>query len=147
MLISLGPAVVELPFLYILSFQGRRAPHKTKSVTMNLNIINKDCTEWDKDTWNDAYRQYCLTNMFGPKTKREYFDMVTANHKRLKEQSEPLSDELSTSWLRGFKNARLWAKKHGCNRDGVLDVDVTPAINIKELADDVREIQWKLAQR
>jgi len=114
---------------------------------MNLNLINLDCSEWSKADWVDAYSQYCLTNMFGPKTKREYYDFVMNNHKRLKSAREPLSEELRNKWSNGFKNATVWAKKRKCNMYGEDISNNRPEINLEELQDDVRDIQWQLAQK
>ena len=85
---------------------------------LNLNIVNKYCDEWDKQTWQDAYDGYCKNNMFGQMTKREYFEFVKDRHKRLKLAEQPLSDELRDKWTIGKRNARLWAKKHGCDMNG-----------------------------
>ena len=85
---------------------------------MNLNLINLEPAQWDKATWQDAYAQYCQHNMFGEKTKREYYDMVIANFAKIAPQS--LSDELKRKWTIGKRNARLWAKKHGCDMNGRL---------------------------
>lgn len=89
---------------------------------MNLNLINFDCTEWSRSDWQDAYDQYCQRNMFGKKTKREYYDMVVANFVKITPQ--PLSDELKHKWTIGKRNARLWAKKHGCDMNGRLLIDI-----------------------
>lgn len=89
---------------------------------MNLNLVNLDCTEWSRSDWQDAYDQYCQHNMFGKKTKREYYDMVVANFAKINPQ--PLSDELKEKWTRGFWNAALWAKKHGCDMNGRLWSDI-----------------------
>ena len=114
---------------------------------MNLNIINLDCDQWDKQTWNEAYCLYCKTNMFGPKTKREYFDMVTANHNRLKNNTRPLSEELRSKWSNGFGNASVWAKKRKCNMCGQDLENSRPEINLEDLRNDVRDIQWQLMQK
>lgn len=111
---------------------------------MNLNIINLDCTEWSRADWNDAYSQYCKTNMFGKKSKREYYDMVVANHNRLKSTREPLSEELCRQWTNGFKNASVWAKNHKCNQWGQSLENSRPQVDLDALADDVKDIQWQL---
>jgi hypothetical protein len=85
---------------------------------MNLNIVNLDPTEWDKQTWRDAYAGYCERKPYGEMTKREYYDWVLARHKKMTPQ--PLSDELKRKWTIGKRNARLWAKKHGCDMNGRL---------------------------
>ena len=106
---------------------------------MNLNIINKYCDEWDKQTWQDAYAQYCQHNMFGSKTKREYYEFVKERHNRLKLAEQPLSDELKRTWTIGRQNARLWAKKHGCDMNGRLlsDVPRKDAVAIAERAEEI----------
>lgn len=91
---------------------------------MNLNLINLDCTEWSRADWQDAYDQYCQHNMFGAKTKREYYEFVKERHNRLKLAEQPLSDELKRTWTIGRQNARLWAKKHGCDMNGRLRSDI-----------------------
>lgn len=104
---------------------------------MNLNILNLDPTEWDKQTWRDAYAGYCEHNMYGAMTKREYYDWVLERHKKM--TPEPLSDELKRTWTIGRRNARLWAKKHGCDMNGKLLSDVPPkdAVAIAERAEEI----------
>ena len=89
---------------------------------MNLNLINLEPAQWTKTDWQDAYAQYCQHNLHGPKTKREYYDMVISNFAKITPQ--PLSDELKRKWTSGKRNARLWAKKHGCNMNGRLRSDI-----------------------
>lgn len=92
---------------------------------MNLNLINLDPAQWTRTDWQDAYAQYCKDNMFGPKTKKEYYDMVIANFAKIaKTTPRPLSDELKRSWTIGKRNARLWAKKRGCDMSGQMLSDV-----------------------
>lgn len=110
---------------------------------MNLNLINLDCTQWNKADWNDAYNQYCAHNQFGVMTKREYYDFVHRNHNRIKTVAQPLSDELRNKWLAGRRNARLWAKKRGCGMDGrllvagIVEQRDADALNIAERAEDI----------
>lgn len=106
---------------------------------LNLNIVNKYCDEWDKQTWQGAYDGYCKNNMFGQMTKREYYEFVKDRHKQLKLASEPLSDELKRQWTIGKRNARLWAKKHGCDMNGRLLTDFPPkdAVAIAERAEEI----------
>ena len=85
---------------------------------MNIRLINLEPAQWTKDDWRDAYAEYCQYDMFGPKTKREYYDMVMENHRKEEERNKPLSEELKEQWLRGWRNARLWARRHGCDRNG-----------------------------
>lgn len=92
---------------------------------MNLNLINLDPAQWTRTDWQDAYAQYCKDNMFGPKTKKEYYDMVIANFAKIaKTTPQPLSDELKRSWTIGKRNARLWAKKRDCDMSGQMLSDV-----------------------
>lgn len=112
---------------------------------MNLEIINKPCTEWSKSTWNDAYNEYCQHNLHGKKTKREYYDMVMANFKKIAPQ--PLSEELRNAWTNGWKNAVVWAKKRKCNMNGELLENIRPEIDLESLQNDVREIQWRIIQK
>jgi hypothetical protein len=106
---------------------------------MNLNLINKYCDDWTRTDWQDAYAQYCQHNMFGVKTKREYYEFVKECHNRLKLAEQPLSDELKRTWTIGRRNARLWAKKHGCDMNGRLLSDVPPkdAVAIAEHAEEI----------
>lgn len=106
---------------------------------MNLNLINKYCDEWTKTDWQDAYDQYCQHNMFGAKTKREYYEFVKERHNRLKLAEQPLSDELKRTWTIGGKNAALWAKKHDCDMNGRLLSDIPPkdAVAIAERAEEI----------
>lgn len=108
---------------------------------MNLNLINLDCTQWDKATWQDAYNEYCQHNLHGAKTKRQYYDMVMANFKKIAPQ--PLSNELCNTWTAGWRNAVQWAKKRKCNMNGELIENIRPQVDINELADDVKELQWR----
>lgn len=109
---------------------------------MNTDIINKPCTEWDKSTWNNAYSQYCQHNQFGQMTKRQYYDFVCNNHKRLKDRDAPLSAELASKWSAGRRNTRLWAEKVGYR--------ATPEpepMSVDELAEQVRELEWRVMNK
>ena len=110
---------------------------------MNLAIVNLDCKDWDKETWRDAYAQYCKYNQFGPMTKREYYEFVNDRHKRLREASESPSKEFMDNHARGWRNAVRWAKKRGCDMNGRLlvagiaerrDAD---ALEVAERAEDM----------
>lgn len=87
---------------------------------MNLNLINKYCDEWTREDWVEAYAQHCANPFDKVMTKREYYDFVRERHSRLKLAEQPLSDELKRKWTIGKRNARLWAKKHGCDMNGRL---------------------------
>lgn len=85
---------------------------------MNLNLTNIPPTEWSKDDWRDAYADYCKGNMYGPKTKKEYYDFVLERHKRLEKAHKPTPPELLKKWVEGRQAAIMWAKKHGCDLNG-----------------------------
>lgn len=109
---------------------------------MHANIINLPCDQWSKTDWQDAYSQYCQHNQFGQKTKRQYYDFVRNNHQRLKDRDTPLSAELASKWSAGRRNARLWAEKHGCR--------ATPEpepMSVGELAEQVRELEWRVMNK
>lgn len=111
---------------------------------MNTRIINLDYTQWTKNDWLYAYTSYCKTNMFGPMSKREYYDWVRSRLDRQKSVVEPLSKDLVTKWTNGFKNAAMWAKKHKCNQWGQALENSRQQVDLDALANDVKEIQWQL---
>lgn len=111
---------------------------------MILDIINKPYQEWSKQTWLDAYTAYCKTNLFGPMSKREYYDWVRSRLDRQKSVAEPLSKDLVTKWTNGFKNASVWAKKCKCNQWGQALENSRPQVDLDSLANDVKDIQWQL---
>ena len=114
---------------------------------MNLHLINLDYTQWKKNDWLDAYTAYCKTNMFGPMTKKEYYDFVRNRLDRQKSLAEPLSKDLASKWSNGFKNACVWAKKRKCNQWGQTLENSRPQVDLDTLANDVKEIQWQLTQK
>ena len=114
---------------------------------MNLNIINLEPTQWDKATWQEVYDSYCKTNMFGAKTKREYYDFVISRCNDLKSIRQPLSEELRNKWSNGFKNASVWAKNHKCNMYGENLANCKPKFDMNELANDIKDIQWQLMHK
>jgi hypothetical protein len=114
---------------------------------MNLHLINLDYTEWSRADWTDAYTAYCKTNLFGPMSKREYYDWVRSRLDRQKSVAELLSKDLVNKWTNGFRNASVFAKKRKCNMNGVALENCRPEINLEELQNDVREIQWQLTQK
>lgn len=117
---------------------------------MNLNLINLKPSEWSKEDWQTAYTEYCKTNMFGTKTKREYYEMVLENHKKLEEREKQLSPEIIQQWIRGRKAAALWAKEHGCDMNGRLIKDAqadTDNIRAKDLAERAENIATDTAQK
>ena len=90
---------------------------------------------------------YCQSNMFGPKTKKEYYDMVVANHERLKNNTQPLSEELRSKWSNGFRNASVWAKKRKCNMYGQDLENCRLEIDLNDLANTVEDIQLELINK
>ena len=111
---------------------------------MILRIINLDYSEWTRADWTYAYTAYCKTNLFGPMSKREYYDFVRNRLDRQKSLAEPLSKDLMTKWTNGFRNASVWAKKHKCNQWGQLLENSRPQVDLDALANDVKDIQWQL---
>lgn len=111
---------------------------------MNLNLINLDYTEWSRADWTNAYTAYCKTNLFGPMSKREYYDWVRSRLDRQKSVAEPLSKDLVTKWTNGFRNASVWAKKRKCDQWGRVLENSCPQVDLDALANDVKEIQWQL---
>ena len=87
---------------------------------MNTNLINLKPNEWSKQDWNDAYKQYCETEIYGPKTKRQYYDFVLERHARLREKNTPCPPELLQKWSAGRRAATEWAKRRGCDLNGRL---------------------------
>lgn len=112
---------------------------------MNIRLINLDYTEWSREDWTDAYTAYCKTNMFGPKTKKEYYDMVVTNFEKL--AKKPEFHELNKKWLQGWRNAIAYAKKHKCNMNGELLENCHPEINLEDLQNDVKELQWQMMHK
>lgn len=114
---------------------------------MSLNLINLDYTEWSREDWTDAYTAYCKTNLFGPMSKREYYDWVRSRLDHQKSVAEPLSEDLRNTWANGWGKAVVWAKNRKCNMNGVALESCRPEINLEELQNDVREIQWQLTNK
>lgn len=50
--------------------------------------------------------------------------MNTEFIKIIEERDKPLSQELKDKWIIGRKSARAWAKLRGCDRNGVLLIDI-----------------------
>lgn len=117
---------------------------------MNLNLINLPPTEWSKDDWRDAYADYCKGNMYGPKTKKEYYDFVLERHKRLEEAHEPTPPELLQKWVEGRRAAEAWARKRGCNLNGRLLTDVRAEAedrSTREIAERAEDMAVESVQR
>lgn len=110
---------------------------------METNTANLDCTQWDKATWQREYANYCKYNFHGAMTKREYYDFMRRLQNNAKIDRTALSDELKEKWTRGFWNAVLWAKKHGCDMNGRLLSDVraeTEDRSTREIAERAEDI-------
>lgn len=117
---------------------------------MNIRLINLLPTEWSKDDWRDAYADYCKGNMFGPKTKRQYYDFVLERHKRLEDVHKPVSPELLKQWVEGRRAAKAWARKRGCDLNGRLLTDVRAEAedrSIREIAERAEELGIESIQR
>lgn len=113
-----------------------------------IETITKDPQEWSKETWQGAYAEYCKTQPWGPKTKREYYDMVMANFKKLAAQQKPLSDELSEQWLKGWRAAVAYARQHKCDINGrELCADQQRNTDALLVAKDAKEIAVDTAQK
>jgi len=117
---------------------------------MNLNLVNLPPTEWSKDDWRDAYADYCKGNMYGPKTKKEYYDFVLERHKRLEEAHKPISPELLKQWVEGRRAAKAWARKRGCDLNGRLLTDVRAEAedrSTREIAERAEDMAVESVQR
>ena len=117
---------------------------------MNLNLTNIPPTDWTKADWQEAYAEYCKANMYGPKTKKEYYDFVLERHKRLEEARKPLSQELLDKWTRGRQAAIMWAKKRGCDLNGRLLSDVRAEVDdrsTREIAERAEDMAAESVQR
>lgn len=109
---------------------------------MNLKVMNIPCSEWAKEDWQWAYKEYCKYNQFGRMSKKEYFNFVNNNYKRLEERSKPFSTQLASKWSQGRKNARLWAKKVGYRASQEPEL-----LSVSELEEHVRNLEWKLMNK
>lgn len=117
---------------------------------MNLDLVNLPPTEWSKDDWRDAYADYCKGNMYGPKTKKEYYDFVLERHKRLEEAHKPVSPELFKQWVEGRRAAKEWARKRGCDLNGRLLTDVRAEAedrSTREIAERAEDMAVESVQR
>ena len=117
---------------------------------MNLHLINLEPEQWSRADWQDAYASYCQTNMFGPKTKKEYYDMVMENFRKMDERNKPISQELLDEWTRGRRAAKAWARKRGCDLNGRLLSDVRAEADdrtAREVADRAEDIAVDTMQR
>lgn len=117
---------------------------------MNLNLINLHPKDWSKDDWRDAYAEYCKTNIKGPKTKQEYYDMVMENFRKMDERNKPISQELLDEWTRGRRAAKAWARAHGCDINGRLLSDVRAEADdrsTREIAERAEDMAVESVQR
>lgn len=117
---------------------------------MNIRLINLPPTEWSKDDWRDAYADYCKGNMYGPKTKKEYYDMVLERYKKLEEMHKPTPPELLQEWVEGRRAAKEWARKRGCDLNGRLLTDVRAEAenrSTREIAERAEDMAVESVQR
>ena len=117
---------------------------------MNLNLINLPPSEWSKDDWRDAYADYCKHNIFGPKTKKEYYDMVLERYKRLEEMCKPTPPELLQQWVEGRRAAKAWARWRGCDMNGRMLLQVRAEVEdrvTREIAERAEDIAVDTMQR
>ena len=117
---------------------------------MNLNLINLPPTKWSKADWQEAYTEYCKANMYGPKTKKEYYDFVLERHKRLEEAHKPTPPELLQKWVEGRRAAKEWARKRGCDMNGRLLSDVRAEADdrsTREIAERAEDMAVESVQR
>ena len=117
---------------------------------MNLNLINLPPSEWTKDDWRDAYTDYCKHNIFGPKTKKEYYDMVLERYKRLEEMRKPTPPELLQQWVEGRRAAKAWARWRGCDMNGRILLQVRAEVEdrgTREIAERAEDIAVDTMQR
>lgn len=117
---------------------------------MNLNLINLPPSEWSKDDWRDAYTDYCKHNIFGPKTKKEYYDMVLERYKRLEDMRKPTPPELLQQWVEGRRAAKAWARWRGCDMNGRMLLQVRAEVEdrgTREIAERAEDIAVDTMQR
>lgn len=117
---------------------------------MNIRLINLHPKDWSKDDWRDAYAEYCKANARGPKTKREYYDMVMENFRKMDERNKPIPQELLDEWTRGRRAAKAWARKRGCDLNGRLLSDVRAEVDdrtAREVANRAEDIAVDTMQR
>jgi hypothetical protein len=114
---------------------------------MNLHLINLEPEQWSRADWQEAYAKYCKDNMFGPKTKKEYYDMVLENFHKLAQQQKPLSDELSEQWLKGWRNAVAYARANKCDMNGCQTTSADDTRETREVASRAEEIAIDTMQR
>lgn len=117
---------------------------------MNLNLINLPPSEWTKDDWRDAYTDYCKHNIFGPKTKKEYYGMVLEHYKRLEDMCKPTPPELLQQWVEGRRAAKAWARWRGCDMNGRMLLQVRAEVEdrgTREIAERAEDIAVDTMQR
>lgn len=117
---------------------------------MNLNLVNLEPEQWSRTDWQDAYASYCKTNMFGPKTKKEYYDFVLGRYKRLEEAHKPTPPELLQKWVEGRRAAKAWARAHGCDLNGRLLTDIRAEAedrSTREIAERAEDMAVESVQR
>jgi hypothetical protein len=88
--------------------------------------------------------------MYGPKTKKEYYDFVLERHKRLEEAHKPTPPELLQKWVEGRRAAKEWARKRGCDLNGRLLSDVRAEADdrsTREIAERAEDMAVESVQR
>ena len=116
----------------------------------NFDWVNQKPSEYTKETWQYLYAEYCKTQMFGPKTKKEYYDMVMENFRKMDERNKPISQELLDQWTRGRRAAKAWARQHGCDLNGRLLSDVRAEADdrsTREIAERAEDMAVESVQR
>ena len=116
----------------------------------NFDWVNQKPSEYTKETWQYLYAEYCKTQMFGPKTKKEYYDMVMENQRKAEERDKPISQELLDQWTRGRRAAKAWARWRGCDMNGRMLLQVRAEVEdrgTREIAERAEDIAVDTMQR
>lgn len=116
----------------------------------NFDWVNQKPSEYTKETWQYLYAEYCKTQMFGPKTKKEYYDMVMENQRKAEERDKPISQELLDQWTRGRRAAIAWARWRGCDMNGRMLLQVRAEVEdrgTREIAERAEDIAVDTMQR
>ena len=117
---------------------------------MNLNLVNLTPSDWSNADWREAYALYCTANMFGPKTKQEYYNWVLEREKARRMREKPLDAKLARQWVKGRQQAKKWAQariKGGCNINGRVMADVVAEREhrgVLELSDSVADLEQRV---
>lgn len=117
---------------------------------MNLNLVNLTPSDWSKADWREAYALYCTANMFGPKTKQEYYNWVLEREKARRMREKPLDAKLACQWVKGCQQAKKWAQarvKGGCDINGRAMADIIAEREhrgVLELSDSVADLEQRV---